>query len=53
MRARQVGRSFAIRKFGKAEFGTYFEADLALDTDARETLLGEHNVTDFKPAVAY
>ncbi len=45
--ARQVGKSFAIREFGRAEFGTYFEANLALDSDARETLLGARNSSDF------
>lgn len=45
--ARQVGKSFAIREFGKAEFGSYFEANLALDADARETLFGARNASDF------
>ena len=45
--ARQVGKSFAIREFGRAEFGTYFEANLALDSDARETLLGARSSSDF------
>lgn len=45
--ARQVGKSFAIREFGKAEFATYYEANLALDADARETLFGARNASDF------
>ena len=45
--ARQVGKSFAIRAFGKAEFATYYEANLVLDADARETLVGARNASDF------
>ena len=45
--ARQVGKSFAIRDFGRTEFSTYFEANLATDADARETLIGARNAVDF------
>ena len=45
--ARQIGKSFAIREFGKRHFGTYFEANLLLDADARETLIGSRNAIDF------
>ncbi len=45
--ARQVGKSFAIREYGKAAFATYYEANLALDTEARDTLFGARNATDF------
>lgn len=50
--ARQIGKSFAIREFGRSAFGTYFEANLALDVDARETLLGARNATDFINRIA-
>ena len=45
--ARQIGKSFAIREFGKAHFDTYYEANLAVDGDARDTLIGARNATDF------
>ena len=45
--ARQIGKSFAIREFGKRHFGTYFEVNLLLDADARETLIGSRNAIDF------
>lgn len=45
--ARQVGKSFAISAFGKERFKTYFEANLLLDADARETLTGARNAQDF------
>ena len=45
--ARQVGKSLAIREFGKAAFATYYEANLALDAEARGTLFGARNATDF------
>lgn len=50
--ARQIGKSFAIREFGRSAFGTYFETNLALDADARETLLGSRNAMDFINRVA-
>lgn len=50
--ARQIGKSFAIREFGRSAFGTYFEANLSLDADARETLVGSRNATDFINRVA-
>ena len=45
--ARQIGKSYAIRSFGTAEFGSYFEANLLLDADARDTLVGARNASDF------
>ena len=45
--ARQVGKSCAIRAFGTERFGTYFEANLLLDADARETIVGARNAADF------
>ena len=50
--ARQIGKSFAIREFGRSAFGTYFEANLSLDADARETLVGSRNAMDFINRVA-
>ncbi len=45
--AHQIGKSFAIRTFGKAHFARYFEANLLLDKDARETLVGARSAIDF------
>ncbi len=45
--ARQIGKSFAIREFGKANFEVYFEANLLLDADARESLPQARNAADF------
>ena len=44
--ARQIGKSFAIREFGKAHFGSYFEVNLLLDADARETIIGARSASD-------
>ena len=44
--ARQIGKSYAIRELGRDAFGTYFEANLLLDADARDTLIGARNASD-------
>ena len=50
--ARQVGKSWAIRSFGKSAFGSYFEANLALDANARETIIGARSAEDFINRIA-
>ena len=36
--ARQIGKSYAIRAFGKDNYASYFEANLLLDAEARDVL---------------
>ena len=36
--ARQIGKSYAIRDFGRSNYGVYFEANLLLDAAARDSL---------------
>ena len=50
--ARQIGKSYAIREFGKANYPVYFEANLLLDADARESLTGARNASDFVSRVS-
>ena len=45
--ARQIGKSYAIRAFGERRFGAYFEVNLLLDAEARDTLIGARNAIDF------
>lgn len=50
--ARQIGKSYAIREFGERSFGAYFEANLLLDADARETIVGARSAIDFINRIA-
>ena len=50
--ARQIGKSYAIREFGTAEYACYFEVNLLLDKTAREALIGAENAMDFINRVA-
>ena len=50
--ARQVGKSYVIREFGKRRFGTYYEANLLLDADACDSLTHARNAIDFINRVA-
>ncbi len=45
--ARQVGKSYAIREFGKASYGRYIEINLFEDKRAREALRGAVDAGDF------
>lgn len=45
--ARQVGKSFAIREFGKANYGCFIEINLFEDSRAREALLAASDAGDF------
>ena len=47
--ARQIGKSYAIRAFGKSNYASYFEVNLLLDVEARNALVGAKNsVVDFQ-----
>ena len=50
--ARQIGKSYAIRTFGKDNYASYFEANLLLDAEARDVLIGAKNAVDFINRVA-
>ena len=50
--ARQIGKSYAIRDFGRSNYGVYFEANLLLDADARESLTKARDAADFVSRVA-
>lgn len=50
--ARQVGKSYAIREFGKSGYACFFEANLLLDKTAREALVGATGALDFINRVA-
>ncbi len=50
--ARQIGKSYAIREFGKTEYACYFEANLLLDKTAKEALAGAMDALDFVNRVA-
>lgn len=45
--ARQVGKSFAIREFGKANYARYIEINLFEDKRAREALSAASDANDF------
>ena len=45
--ARQVGKSFAIREFGKANYARYIEINLFEDKRAREALSAASDTNDF------
>lgn len=52
--ARQIGKSYAIRAFGKDNYASYFEANLLLDAEARDVLIGAKNAVDFiNPALPF
>lgn len=50
--ARQIGKSYAIRAFGKSNYASYFEVNLLLDVEARNALVGAKNSVDFINRVA-
>ena len=50
--ARQIGKSYAIREFGRANYAVYYEANLLLDADARESLTRARNAADFISRIA-
>lgn len=45
--ARQIGKSYAIREFGKSNYRVYFEANLLLNRDMRDAIVGAKSATDF------
>lgn len=50
--ARQIGKSFSIRKFGQSNYEVYFEANLLLEEDARDSLTKARSGNDFINRVA-
>lgn len=50
--ARQIGKSYAIRDFGRSSYGVYFEANLLLDAAARDSLTKARDAADFVSRVA-
>ena len=50
--ARQIGKSYAIREFGKANYASYVEVNLLLDKKALRVLEGAENATDFINRIA-
>lgn len=50
--ARQIGKSFSIREFGESNYDVYFEANLLLDADARDSLTKARGANDFINRVA-
>lgn len=50
--ARQIGKSYAIREFGKANYSSYFEVNLVLDKEAAHILTSAQNANDFINRVA-
>lgn len=50
--ARQIGKSYAIREFGRAHYSVYYEANLLLDADARDALTTARNAADFISRIA-
>ena len=45
--ARQIGKSYAIREFGKRHYGSFVEFNLMNDAEVREALSSAANATDF------
>lgn len=45
--ARQIGKSYAVREFGRSEYECYLEINLFDDASAREALLAAGSVQDF------
>lgn len=50
--ARQIGKSYAIREFGKRSYACYFEVNLLLDSEAAGILTTARNAADFINRVA-
>lgn len=50
--ARQIGKSYAIREFGRANYQVFYEVNLLLDTAARSVLADSLNAADFISRVA-
>lgn len=50
--ARQIGKSYAIREFGKAHYASFVEVNLLLNKDARDALANARNAMDFINRVA-
>lgn len=50
--ARQVGKSYAIREFGKSNYSSYYEANLLLDADARDAITTARSAIDFINRIA-
>ncbi len=50
--ARQIGKSYTIREFGKANYAAYFEVNLLLGKEARRVLEGAENAADFINRIA-
>ncbi len=50
--ARQIGKSYAIREFGKSAYACYFEVNLLLDKTARHALANAENASDFINRIA-
>lgn len=50
--ARQIGKSFVIRDFGKANFASYVEINLFENVRAKDALLGAKNATEFVSRVS-
>lgn len=50
--ARQIGKSYAIREFGKSHYACYFEVNLLLDKAARSTIADAESAVDFINRIA-
>ena len=50
--ARQIGKSYAIREFGKANYSCFVEINLLLDKSAKQALAQALNATDFINCIA-
>ena len=50
--ARQIGKSYAIREFGRSNYDVYFEVNLFLDADSRSLLIEATNASDFISRIA-
>ncbi len=50
--ARQIGKSYAIREFGRRSYACYVEVNLLLDRESAEILTSARNATDFINRVA-
>lgn len=50
--ARQIGKSYAIREFGKSSYSCYFEVNLLLDKAAKSALASAESAVDFINRIA-
>ena len=50
--ARQIGKSYAIREFGKSSYSCYFEVNLLLDKTAKSALASAESAVDFINRIA-